>query len=159
MPEFQIDISGMRDEWNALDWFTQGFVEAAFFCGVETGDDSDKSDEFGLADLAPDALEKIQEICAKFKAQFEADIEALDGAEYGYCEPYDEKRAGNDLFFTACGHGVGFWSREFTDPDAKDAAARLSESCGRVYCEGLYQGDDENVYCLIGYTEPADAPS
>lgn len=141
MPEFI--MNDQEDpEFQALDEFTKGYVEALFFTESCTSVDTEEfcTPEFqalieeGQSDgRVPgdcawcdfDAASKAQiiEDCAKFQAEnAEGLAEALDN---GSIDGYDERAAGRDFWYTRNGHGVGFWDRGLGDP-----GERLSEACG-----------------------------
>lgn len=168
MPEFILDYGspdGAR-MFNALDSFTQGYIEAAFFTDTGSADDSDLENA-SVAELAPSAIERAKADCAEFqKAQ--AALLALAFERYypdDYCESI--KAAGRDFWFTRNGHGVGFWDRDALnvpvwrygsrgelclDGAAEDGDSMLgalgdllSDAC-RHRETGLYRGDDGLIY-------------
>lgn len=162
MPEFHLDTGGTDSHrtFDALPDFTRGYIEAAFFCGVELPDgDRDESDAFSLDDLHPDALAEMAGDCAAFMAAHAADLATLDGAEWDGAASwgaYDMTDAGRDYWFTRNGHGVGFWDRSFTG-EAADAAERLTDAC-RYSETYIYQGDDSKVHAdSAGYVEAGRA--
>ena len=151
MPEFVLD--GMHgQEWDALDEFTQGYIQAAFFtCGNNSGtlpgpnaDENGEGDnrEVGFADLAPDTLALMVRNCRDFQAAHREDLdEALDN---GRINGYTDERAGMDFWYTRNGHGCGYWDRGLGDVGDK-----LSEACGHRTIWGevdLYLGDDNKVH-------------
>ncbi len=150
MPEFFLD--GMETpEFRALDSFTQGYIQAAFFSsGAADGTtrktwnpetDASLPGDVGFEDLAPSALEEMIRDCTAFQEAHKADIETW--------EPYRAngdayEQAGLDFWYTRNGHGVGFWEsgRGWSGEaqDRLDAAARAAGQCD------LYLGDDGKVY-------------
>lgn len=138
MPKFILDHGSAEAarSFNALDAFTQGYIEAMFFTDTGTGDDEDLEDAT-VADLSPEALETIKADCAAFQAKAAALLEEAYGRDY------TEEQAGRDFWFTRNGHGVGFWDR--TDLEEGDLGDRLSDMCrhSEVY---LYRGDDGLLY-------------
>ena len=152
MPEFilesrgRVPIHGRRTipnpaefvEFDHLDEFTQGYIEALFFTESdpsaardEIGADHEFTDgsiphDTGFGDLHPASLARIMADCATFQERA-AD---LLKAAYGNVTPartigdgtlpdsfrpaweYDAAAAGRDFWFTRKGHGVGFWDRE-----------------------------------------------
>jgi len=122
MPEFILP-GKESPEFNTLDPFTQGYIEAMFFtdgeqlhldgCGNGTFlADSSEAPCFG--DLAPEALATIILDCATFQA---ANRESL---EVAYSRAYDAAQAGRDYWFTRNRHGVGFWDRKELEPDSEE---------------------------------------
>jgi hypothetical protein len=138
MPEFVLD-HGTRAAgaaFKALDAFTQGYIEAAFFTSTGTPDDAGLQDA-DLSDLAPEAWQCMVSDCANFQLVWRA---VLDEA----CEVdgYDLTRAGRDFWYTRNGHGAGFWDGDL--PDALGEALTLA-------CKGwrelsMYRGDDGKIY-------------
>ena len=97
MPEFVLNTGApeMARIFNALPELAQGYIEAAFFCGVDLPEgDRDESDAFGLDDLDPDALAEMVGACASFEASNAADLAALVGADWGGRGEYDLAAAG-----------------------------------------------------------------
>jgi len=136
MPEFVLD-HGTREtaqRFAKLDEFTQGYIEALFFTDTGTGDDGEL-EHATVDDLAPSAWHKIKLICAAFQ---EANQTLLDAA-YA-CDDYNERRAGNDLWYTENGHGVGYWDR-----DLGDIGDKLTDAAER-HERGFYRGDDGLLY-------------
>lgn len=139
MSEFILNTEGAGAPWYSLDAFTQGFIEAAFFCesscydaaefftdeaqeAVREGqaDGSIPSDS-SVSDIDRDSFCLIKDICDKFQT----DNAAL--LQEAYACDYDEEQAGRDLYYTRAGHGVGYWSREeLQAPSDADEYARLT---------------------------------
>jgi hypothetical protein len=140
MPVFHMPVAD-HAKWNELDTFTQGFIEAMFFSETSCFDVSewfDPATQHAIAEgqsdgnipkdcdsshIHPDALKSIADFCAKFQASA-ADLLAL-----AYARDYDEAQAGRDLYFSHCGAGVGFWSRDVLEPEG--LGEKLSEASGR----------------------------
>lgn len=140
MPEFVLSLAGEREHpFYALNDFARGYVEAAFFTNGDCGDD----DEFCIADrdaesLHPSAVAAIRDYCAKF----EQDAAAL--LKQAYARDYDATQAGRDLWFTANGHGVGYWDRD--ELEAAGLGDRLADAAQGFGESSLYIGDDGAVY-------------
>lgn len=137
MPEFILDHGDKESaaRFNALDYFTQGYIEAMFFTEASAPED----ECFGatVADLSPEAWEKIKADCKAFQEANAATLEAV----FRFVHDADT-RAGRDYWFTRNGHGVGFWEPgRWPKPygDLLDKATDRSE----VY---LYRGDDGRLY-------------
>ena len=141
MPEFQLDLGDRQSaaRYHALDSFTQGYIQAMFFCSVGGDLAALSEDDTGFGDLAPATLDKIQADCAAFQ---EANAGALEAA---YAHPevtYDDERAGADFWYTRNGHGTGYWDRELGEPgDQLNAATK--HKWGELE---LYRGDDGLLY-------------
>lgn len=131
MPQFVMPVSNVAD-WNALDAFTRGFIEAMFFSETSCFSmeewfepETQKAIEEGQSDgnipsdaesshIHPDSLAEIVKFCADFQAK-NAELLSL-----AYQRDYDEEQAGRDFYFTHCGHGVGYWDREALEPQGDD---------------------------------------
>lgn len=138
MPEFILD-HGTREagkRFQALDSFTQGYIQAMFFTNTGDPDDSERGMQHAtLAELSEQGWKKIEANCAAFQEANKADLEEA-------CDVtgYDEERAGNDYWYTSQGHGVGYWDR-----DLGDVGERLSVASG-WYQLDFYRGDDGLLY-------------
>lgn len=144
MPEFILDMGSPEHAraFNALDSFTQGYIEALFFTDEERLCEESEGERempdvavnvatmesrfiggnsFGFADLAPEALAKIVADCAAFQA---ANRALLDEA---YTRDYDEEQAGRDFWYTRNHHGVGYWDRKALEPDSDEYESWTSE--------------------------------
>lgn len=143
MPEYRLDISLDRDTFMALDAFTQGYIECAFW--LSEGDDEGRIGQAGFHDLAPSALATMKKDCTSFQELAKDDLEkAYDLAPY----QYDSTRAGHDFWLTRNGHGAGFWDRGFGDLRTDTIGGRLSRDAKSFGSFDLYLGDDEKVYVL-----------
>ena len=137
MPEFQMPLGDKIDDFNSLDPFVQGYIEAMFFTNTGTADDEDLED-VSFADLSPCAVDTIKSEC-KYWVMKHAQLLAAAYKREG-C---DEDAAGRDYWYTRNGHGVGYWDREALDADGLGDkladAARYSERY-------IYRGDEGKVY-------------
>ncbi len=143
MPEFVLDTDGAETEFNALDEFTQGYVEAAFWTSEGPDEDGGQIGDAGFADLAPEALASMLEDCKAFQEMAQVDLAAAyDMNPYGY----EEANAGHDFWLTRNGHGAGFWDRGFGDLRTDTVGGRLSRDAKSFGSSDLYLGDDGKVY-------------
>lgn len=132
-----------------LSPFARGYIAAMLF---STNDESDESGgepmdaNYDIEDIAPEALQKIVDDCAKFVEANEfryANAEDLSCSD-GIWTP--AQSAGTDFWYTRNNHGVGFW-----DPDRQrhygkanaEAMAKYSKQAGT--CDA-YVGDDGKIY-------------
>lgn len=151
MPEFLINandaiVSG--HPYAELNEFARGYVEAMFFTNCDSGDDNEfRANELGVDALTDDSVSSIRAMCAKFENDMrhilERAYEWSDGA-------YDVAAAGRDFWFTAQGHGVGYWDRAELDHTCnmqgetlRDVLTREAKSYGEQYPE---IGDDDRIY-------------
>lgn len=142
----QFELTGAwRPEFKALDYFTQGFVEALFFTAPDGGSGDAEADALGdlterdFCDLSADSLARIVADCKAFQETNAALLEAA------YSRDYDEAQAGRDFLFTRNRHGVGYWDRKELEADG--LGDKLTEAAHR-FSEGfdLYLGDDDALY-------------
>lgn len=116
-------------QFSDLDEFTQGYIEAMFFCEctplaerdefetpefqhrIEEGtSDGTIPADSCFGDIHPTSLESIIEDCREFQ---EKNREGLEQAcDIGRIDGYNMRRAGNDFWYTRNGHGTGFWDRD-----------------------------------------------
>lgn len=132
--QFQMPIDN-DSRWNDLDYFTRGYIEAAFF--TECNSDNEEMENATLSDVDGSSLNAVIDDCTFWQNENAA---LLNEA---YERDYDATQAGSDYWFTRNGHGVGFWDREeLTECGLGD---RLSAACryNEVY---LYRGDNGRVY-------------
>lgn len=124
MTEYALPIDNAGPAWHALDAFTQGFIEAAFFAETscyaacaffepeaqervrEGQADGSIPSDAGPEDLHPGSLAAVTALCSRFQADNAALL-----AE-AYARDYDAVQAGWDFYFTRAGHGAGYWDRE-----------------------------------------------
>lgn len=140
MPKFILDTGTPEADsaFRLLDGFTQGYIEALFFTETGTGDDGDLQNAT-VAELAPEALDRIKRDCAAFQATaaWQAWREYTGGA-------LDSRvKAGRDFWYTRNGHGCGFWDGDWPEPHAA-ALTAAAESFGEV--NDVYRADDGRVY-------------
>lgn len=132
MPQFVLDM-GSADgahNFNQLDSFTQGYVEAAFWTSEE------ELEGATVADLSPQAWDRILRDCSAFQAARPRDLELAE-ERYGR----DLSHSGHDFWLTRNGHGTGFWDRDMgAVGDSLDSLACTFRECD------LYVGDDGRVY-------------
>lgn len=140
MPEFTLD-RGSPDaarQFQALDSFTQGYVEAMFFTSASSPDDGGL---YGatFADLHPDTLKSIIFECQEFQSDNRHTLdEALDN---GRVNGYDDAAAGRDFWYSRNGHGVGYFDRGLGD-----AGDKLQEAAYQACESTLYRGDDDFLH-------------
>jgi hypothetical protein len=163
MPEFILEGKEAPD-FQSLDGFTQGYIEAMFFTDCEHGSVQEGEDDFsrvwnpetdsslpgdvGFYDLDADTLVDIIADCTKYQADNAALLErAYELTADGLA--YTPERAGHDFWLTRNGHGAGFWSRTF-EGDAT-IGDELAATCGWRSKGGYGEvwttlGDDGKVY-------------
>lgn len=155
MPEFILNTEGATpDQFDALDAFTQGFIECLFFQDSscysaaeffreEAQDDVREGcadgalpSDAGPADLEPDALEAIKAFCAAFQ------VKAADLLTEAYGRGYEPVQAGHDLCFTYGGAGVGFDDREVLEGEGEEYDESEYEALtARMVAPGLEPGE------------------
>lgn len=154
MPEYILPTENAGADWHALDDFTKGFIEAAFFCDTscysasefftdeaqervcEGQADGSIPSDAGPEDIEPDSLEAVTRLCREFQT---TNSELL--AEACASGDYDESQAGRDFYFTRAGHGVGYWDREQLKATGDDA-----EEYERLTAEMVAAGRDNAAW-------------
>ena len=128
MPGFILNLGDTESHkrFDALPDIARGYMEAAFFTGIQadTGDgESVEIAGLGVGNLDPESFAGLEAQAVRFWIE---NAETLETAtESG---AYDLEQAGRDLWFTRNGHGVGFWDRGLGDiGDALADACRYSE--------------------------------
>ena len=157
MPQYEMD-GKYEPEFQALDAFTQAYIEAMFLTseapGVTTEEWQATEDhnegsipgDIGFADLAPEALETIVKQCARFQANMAADLAICYTGNHRNGMAYGESSAGHDFLLTRNGHGAGFWDRFESGTPEAEAADRISDACRGMPEMDCYLGDDGKVY-------------
>lgn len=119
---------------SALAKFVQGYIECALW---STNDESTPQggepldDNYGIDDIAPEALAEMREDCEDFMQANAADLEGRDPAY-----------AGHDFWLTRNHHGAGFWDGDYPD----DIGRRLTAASDVHGSVDLYVGDDGLIY-------------
>lgn len=141
MPEFILDLGSPESaaQYRQLDSFTQGYIEAMFFTDASDPDDGDLQ-HATVAELAPEALQRIIVDCQAFQSQNVQQLTRAYGMLVDGPNRYDAERAGNDYWYSRNGHGTGFWDRGLGE-----IGDRLHKAAGFHQCD-LYRGDDGLIY-------------
>jgi hypothetical protein len=117
-----------------LDSFTQAYVECAIWSSTQD-DGSPMDDDYGVDDLAPEALASIIQDCRQFQADNAADWQGL----------WSDESAGHDFWLTRNGHGAGFWDR-YSEGRGAYVGGKLTTAAKAWGSSDLYIGDDGLVY-------------
>lgn len=120
----------------ALDAFTLDYLACAVWTLPEDVRDAD-GQEYTVDAISPEALDQAANECFLFQAANAADL-AICGRDAG--------EAGHDFWLTRCGHGTGFWDRDFDGPEMEAALERLEEAARKAGNRDLYAGDDGQLY-------------
>jgi len=128
-----LGTTAAEHDFNALDDFTRGYIEALFF--TNSGNNEDELNDACFSDFADETLVAIMKDCDAFQAINRALlISAVNSFGYGI------RCAGNDYWYTRNGHGTGFWDRDLESiGDALTAACENRET-------DAYVGDDGKIY-------------
>lgn len=157
MPQYEMD-GKYEPEFQALDAFTQAYIEAMFWTseapGVTTEEWQATEDhnegsipgDVGFSDLAPEALATIVRQCARFQANMAHELAICYRGFHRNGNAYDEASAGHDFWLTRNGHGAGFWDRFESNTAEGEAADRISDACRGTSEMDCYLGDDGKVY-------------
>lgn len=123
--------------------FVRQYIETILWI---TNDESDEAggnpleDNYGIADIAPEAMAKIVDDCSRFCAAVESMGIDLD-AELLIDDDADEM-AGHDFWLTRNGRSSGFWDGDWSD-DVEGCLTKLAKSFGEQW---PYVGDDGMIY-------------
>ena len=140
MPKFQLQYGSpeAQQRFNALDAFTQGYIEAMFFTADE------ELNEPRFEELSESAMTILITDCLTFQER------AGRSLATAYAAGYEPEQAGRDFWFTRNGHGVGFWSRDLltdlTPQEPMVISDHLTEEADRFGECDLYLGDDGELY-------------
>ena len=139
MPEFVLDMgtSEAARDFNKLDSFTRGYIEAAFWTDANA-DMSEDLEGATFAELADESLTSIIEDCSAFQKD---NAVMLEQAYTSELVAYDESRAGTDFWLTRNRHGAGYWDRGL----GKIGTA-LSDAAHVYGTSSLYRGDTGAVH-------------
>lgn len=127
-----------------LDQFTRAYIECMLWTSHDPDTGQPLERDYGPADLASEALERVKADCAAFRERAGADVRDDNLTLRGRMSA--EERAGHDFWLTRNGHGAGFWDGDWVEPVASRLSA-LAESFGEC---GLYPGDDGKIYLFQG---------
>jgi hypothetical protein len=132
----------LEDDDYARDSMVEGFIEALKFgCSLDLDnlEDIEIEDEDALRDAVVTAVNN-----------FIGYLTHGDIMRARECESWE--RIGHDIYFTATGHGVGFWDGDYDHDEDPHLGHRLTESaklCGMSGVD-LEEGDDGRIYAY-GY--------
>ena len=115
---------------NTLKKFVAAYIEAIYF--TDTGEEGQPPVD---AELSPEALKEINEVCVDFLESCEEVILQTENT-------YD--RAAHDFWFTRNGHGCGFWDGDWPEPQA-NWLTDMAKAYGSV---DVYEGDDGLIYFM-----------
>lgn len=156
----------LEPDFQALDEFTQGYIEALFFTECEPGTSIDGKSgtkwnpetmsslpgEVGFMDFSPDQVATIAADCKRYQEINAALLARAYGMEVDGLA-YSPERAGHDFLLTRNGHGAGFWDRTFKNDDGerdREIGDELAATCGYrgqdFSAVSAYLGDDGKVY-------------
>lgn len=132
-----------------MDKFTEAYMVAALWSSTDM-DGEPLDDKYGIADLAPETREQMEDDCREFQLSeaelleqaydlYVCPVKSHTGATPEHYAP--EEMAGHDFWLTRCGHGVGFWDRGLGDVGDK-----LTDAADRRGTIDLYIGDDGLIY-------------
>lgn len=127
-------------DWDAaLASFVEGYDECARWGGVWDADGELEEDAYGY-DWDVAASWEIVGDCADFlAAQWDDMVKAWQRAT-GSTVDVDWERMGHDFYLTRCGHGTGFWDRDYGP-----AGDRLSDA-SKVYGDVTYMLHEDRLY-------------
>jgi hypothetical protein len=125
----------------AMDAFTKAYVEAAMEESDEDNQGRPLSQNYGIHDIAPQALQHMIEDCAKFQEEAGDLISDETYIEGTGRDAHDQ--AGYDFWHSRNGSGVGFWE----DADwEKEAGTKLQALAHKFGTADMYVGDDGQIW-------------
>ena len=141
MPEYMLPLDSTEShKWaDALHPFALGYVEAAFFCTPYHYESGREIFGLGPANMTPEGRAAIEADAVRFLiGNYELIREACE------IPGYDMESAGRDLWFSAGGHGVGYWDRGLGDlGDRLHAVARAALPESSLLPEWIGDGDPD----------------
>lgn len=153
MPEFHLDCGTKHVQYRALDEFTQGYFECAFFCGLTEDCDVEKTRHAITLDmLSAETWDRMVRDCNDFQIGNEAALAGACSAEImtgRKIAQYTMRQAGIDFWFSRNGH-AGYFERGL--PDDIEQTLEEAATCAGQY--DLYLGNDGDLY---GY--PPEMPT
>jgi len=112
-----------------MNEFLTAYIVAALWSSTDDQDEP-LDTNYGIDDLAPETLQKMEEDCESFLEENREDIGLR------------REDAGHDFWLTRNGHGCGFWDGDWSE----DAGERLTVSSKRFGEVDLYVEDDGKIY-------------
>lgn len=125
--------------------FQKAYIEAALWSSTDDEDEPlDKN--YGVEDIAPEALVKIVADCEKFQA----DNAELIGRSFCIRELGEwpkEELVGHDFWLTRNHHGTGFWDGDWRAAEGDEKVGDKLTEAAHAFGEcDLYVGDDKKLY-------------
>ena len=117
-----VRIRVTKEQIERVDFFTEGYIEAAFWTEEENGTKGRT-----IFDLSAESLVKIVDDCTKFQTENEADLDNARTPDYN----------GHDFWLSRNGHGAGFFDRDLGP--VGDRLQKAARAFGEVYVE-QYRG-------------------
>lgn len=124
-----------------LELFLRSYAVTALWSS--TDDNGEPLDaDYGVEDIAPDAMQAMREDCADFIAGNAKDL-SLYADKMAAGEWSQDEQAGHDFWLTRNRHGAGFWDRGIGD-----VGERLTKAAHAYGETNLYIGDDGLVHIM-----------
>lgn len=120
--------------------FTRAYIDAMLWSSTVGPDDEPADRNYSVADLAPEALERITKDCKEF---YEAHSALFTEENRTYNDGIDPvEAAGHDFWLTRNGHGAGFYDGDWDGPTTLDLVLATDK-----YPElNLFVGDDGKLH-------------
>jgi DNA-directed RNA polymerase subunit RPC12/RpoP len=119
------------------------YVECALWSSVD--DDGVPLDSnYGVEDIAPEALEKMRSDVEDFLAP---SVPFTEAALDFWASELGPEQIGHDFWLTRNRHGSGFWDR-FSRGDGEAFGRQLTEEADCFGSSDLYVGDDGKLYLI-----------
>ena len=145
---------------NLLDFdvFHNAFMTAALWSSTDNNGDPLDSN-YDSSDIDDESATNLEAVARYFWFRYSCYLEGIAKANGRYAGSHGytlDALAGHDLWLTMCGHGAGFWDRDFYEMesdvfisdeplmiDYKDMFTKGAEAIGNI---DLYVGNDGKVH-------------
>lgn len=125
----------MKPNWNDLDPFLKGYLEAVFW----TNDEDVPSGDYALTGRAEEHYKRLDQKSFEQARQDCLDFVEQANEKYpGALDLLEPDRGGHDFWLTRCGHGCGFWDRDLGE--AGDQLTDLANSFGERWANNDPEG-------------------
>jgi len=119
----------------------KSYMETALWAETDNADESggellDKN--YGIDDLAPEAIEKMRRDVEKFFADNDSEINRAMKVGMGK----SAEEIAHDFWLTRNGHGAGFWDGDYP----KDIGDNLTKASKKFGEQNIYVGDDGKLH-------------
>lgn len=126
-------------EAQASPRFVRAYIDTLLWATFDD-DGEPLEDNYGVASIAPETMQRIQDDCSRFWAMVESAGIDLDNELL--VDGDATEQAAHDFWLTRNGHGAGFWDGDWAQ-DVEDRLTDIAQAFGEVW---PYVGDDGRVH-------------